>query len=104
MRIFLDTANIDQIRQGAKLGVISGVTTNPSLMMREGLADYEAAVKAYTYAIDSNPKHPLAYLNRGVVNIKLGNRRQALKDLKFAAKLGHRKARDCLRSRRIALN
>lgn len=45
MRIFLDTANIEQIRQGAKLGVISGVTTNPSLMMKEGLADYEAAVK-----------------------------------------------------------
>jgi len=34
MRIFLDTANIDQIRQAAKLGIISGVTTNPSLMSR----------------------------------------------------------------------
>ena len=45
MQIFLDTANIEQIRQGAKLGVIAGVTTNPSLMMKEGLADYEAAVK-----------------------------------------------------------
>ncbi|MBN1366337.1 MAG: fructose-6-phosphate aldolase [Dehalococcoidales bacterium] len=45
MRIFLDTANIEQIRQGAKLGVVGGVTTNPSLMMKEGLADYEAAVK-----------------------------------------------------------
>ncbi len=45
MHIFLDTANIEQIRQGAKLGVVSGVTTNPTLMMKEGLADYEAAVK-----------------------------------------------------------
>jgi len=45
MQIFLDTANIEQIRQGAKLGVISGVTTNPSLMYKEGLADYEAATK-----------------------------------------------------------
>ena len=45
MRIFLDTANIDQIRQAAKLGVISGVTTNPSLVSKEGLADYEAVVK-----------------------------------------------------------
>jgi len=42
MRIFLDTANIDQIRQAAKLGVISGVTTNPSLVSKEGLADYKA--------------------------------------------------------------
>ena len=45
MQIFLDTANIDQIRKGAKLGVIAGVTTNPSLMFKEGIADYEGAVK-----------------------------------------------------------
>ncbi|MFC1932903.1 fructose-6-phosphate aldolase [Chloroflexota bacterium] len=45
MRIFLDTANIDQIKQAAKLGVISGVTTNPSLMSKEGTTDYEAAIK-----------------------------------------------------------
>jgi len=45
MRIFLDTANIDQIRQAAKLGIISGVTTNPSLVSKEGLADYKAVVK-----------------------------------------------------------
>jgi len=45
MRIFLDTANIDQIRKADKLGVISGVTTNPSLVSKEGLADYKAVVK-----------------------------------------------------------
>jgi len=45
MRIFLDTANIDQIRQAAKLGIISGVTTNPSLVSKEATADYEAVVK-----------------------------------------------------------
>jgi transaldolase len=45
MRIFLDTAKIDQIKQAAKLGIISGVTTNPSLMSKEAPADYEAAVK-----------------------------------------------------------
>ena len=45
MRIFLDTANIDHIKQAAKLGVISGVTTNPSLVSKEGLADYKAVVK-----------------------------------------------------------
>ena len=33
------------IKQGAKLGVVSGVTTNPSLMAKEGNADYEAVVK-----------------------------------------------------------
>ncbi len=45
MRIFLDTANIDQIRKGAKLGIVSGVTTNPTLVSKEKTADYEATVK-----------------------------------------------------------
>jgi len=45
MRIFLDTANIEQIRQAAKLGIISGVTTNPSLVSKEKAADYEATTK-----------------------------------------------------------
>ncbi|MFC2018081.1 fructose-6-phosphate aldolase [Chloroflexota bacterium] len=44
MRIFLDTANIDQIRQAVKLGVISGVTTNPSLLSKEKQADYKSAI------------------------------------------------------------
>lgn len=45
MRIFLDTANIDQIKKAHKLGIISGVTTNPSLIAKEATADYEAVVK-----------------------------------------------------------
>ncbi len=45
MRIFLDTANIEQIRQVAKLGVLGGVTTNPSLVSKEGKADYEKISK-----------------------------------------------------------
>lgn len=45
MRIFLDTANIEQLKQAARLGVISGVTTNPSLVSKEGRADYEATIK-----------------------------------------------------------
>ncbi len=45
MRIFLDTANIDQIRQAAKLGIISGITTNPTLMSKEKTADYQAVIK-----------------------------------------------------------
>jgi len=45
VRIFLDTANIEQIRNAAKLGIISGVTTNPSLVSKEGTADYQSVVK-----------------------------------------------------------
>ena len=42
MELFLDTANLDEIRQGIRLGVISGVTTNPSLASKEGIGDLEA--------------------------------------------------------------
>jgi transaldolase len=52
MEIFLDTANIDQIKQAAKLGIISGVTTNPSLLAKEGHADYEKAAKQICEIVD----------------------------------------------------
>jgi len=55
MRIFLDTANIDEIRQGARLGVVSGVTTNPSLVAKEGKADaseYRQAVREIAEIVD----------------------------------------------------
>jgi transaldolase len=54
MQIFLDTANIDQIREAAALGIISGVTTNPSLVAKETTADYEAVTKKIC-AIISGP-------------------------------------------------
>ncbi len=55
MRIFLDTANIDEIRQAARLGVLSGVTTNPSLAAKEGIGDlenYKAAVLEIASIVD----------------------------------------------------
>ena len=45
MQIFLDTANVEEIRKAARLGIIAGVTTNPSLLSREETADYEKVVK-----------------------------------------------------------
>lgn len=45
MRIFLDTANIEHIRHGVRLGVVTGVTTNPSLVSREGQVDYRKLVQ-----------------------------------------------------------
>jgi len=52
MRIFLDTANIDEIRQAAKLGVISGVTTNPSLVAKEKRADMKAVIREISSIVD----------------------------------------------------
>ena len=45
MKLFLDTANIEHIRHGVKLGLITGVTTNPSIISREGKVDYKKLVK-----------------------------------------------------------
>ncbi|MCJ7523143.1 MAG: fructose-6-phosphate aldolase [Dehalococcoidia bacterium] len=52
MRIFLDTANIDEIRQAAKLGVVSGITTNPSLLAKEKSADMKAVIQEIASIID----------------------------------------------------
>lgn len=55
MQLFLDTANIQEIRDGARLGVISGVTTNPSLASAEGIGSaesYKAAVREISDIVD----------------------------------------------------
>ena len=46
MRFFIDTANIDQIKEARDLGILDGVTTNPSLMAKEGISG-EANVMAH---------------------------------------------------------
>ena len=46
MELFLDTANVDEIRQGAQMGVITGVTTNPSLAAKEGIGRMDAYRRA----------------------------------------------------------
>ncbi len=45
MKIFLDTANIEEIRKGVSWGVVDGVTTNPTLLSKEGHTDYKSALK-----------------------------------------------------------
>jgi len=55
MRLFLDTANIDHIRHGVELGVISGVTTNPSLISREGEVNYPELVKEICSVVFPGP-------------------------------------------------
>ena len=50
MKFFIDTANLDQIRQAQELGILDGVTTNPSLMAKEGITG-DDAVQAHYIAI-----------------------------------------------------
>ncbi|UJH92290.1 fructose-6-phosphate aldolase [Antarcticibacterium sp. 1MA-6-2] len=47
MKFFIDTANLDQIREAQNLGVLDGVTTNPSLMAKEGIKGKENILEHY---------------------------------------------------------
>lgn len=47
MKFFVDTANLDQIREAAELGILDGVTTNPSLMAKEGISGEKNILKHY---------------------------------------------------------
>ena len=48
MKFFIDTANLSQIQEAQDLGVLDGVTTNPSLMAKEGITGKAAILKHYT--------------------------------------------------------
>lgn len=47
MKFFIDTANLDQIKEANDLGILNGVTTNPSLMAKEGIKGQDAVMKHY---------------------------------------------------------
>ncbi|WP_372744434.1 fructose-6-phosphate aldolase [Lutibacter sp.] len=47
MKFFIDTANLEQIKEAQELGVLDGVTTNPSLMAKEGITGAENILKHY---------------------------------------------------------
>lgn len=52
MQLFLDTASIDEVRAAARYGVISGVTTNPSLLAKEGGVSYRQRIQEIASVID----------------------------------------------------
>ena len=47
MKFFIDTANLDQIKEAQALGILDGVTTNPSLMAKEGITGKENILNHY---------------------------------------------------------
>ena len=51
MKFFIDTANVDEIRKANELGIICGVTTNPSLIAKEG-RDFNEVIKEITSIVD----------------------------------------------------
>lgn len=75
-------------------------------LLKKGLAlsnsgQYSEALKAYDSAIQADPKQVLPYYSRAVVYNKIGDSSQALEDLKSAAKLGHVKSQELLKSKGI---
>lgn len=55
MKFFIDTANLEQIREANDMGILDGVTTNPSLMAKEGVVGEEAIRKHYKAICDIVP-------------------------------------------------
>ena len=47
MKFFIDTANLDQIKEAEDMGILDGVTTNPSLMAKEGISGEENIINHY---------------------------------------------------------
>lgn len=52
MRFFLDTANIDEIKKAASWGVVAGVTTNPTLVRREGKIDFHDRIREIASVVE----------------------------------------------------
>ena len=55
MKIFLDTANVDEISKWLNFGVLDGVTTNPSILLKEGGSDMEGRVREIANLINPKP-------------------------------------------------
>ena len=47
MKFFIDTANLDEIKEANDLGILDGVTTNPSLMAKEGITGKDKIIQHY---------------------------------------------------------
>jgi transaldolase len=101
MKFFLDTANIDEIRDAAEYGLIDGVTTNPSLVSKEG-RDFKEILLEITRIVDGpisaeivstdatgilREAHDLAKIHKNIV-IKIPMIKEGMKALKQLAKEG----------------
>ncbi|MCH5209331.1 MAG: fructose-6-phosphate aldolase [Oscillospiraceae bacterium] len=101
MKLFIDTANVDEIKQANDMGVICGVTTNPSLIAKEG-RDFVEVVKEITTIVDGpisaevisldaqqmvEEAKPLAAIHKNII-IKIPMCAEGLKAVKQLKKLG----------------
>lgn len=103
MKFFIDTANVDEIREAASIGVVDGVTTNPSLIAKEGrdfkqvieeicaIVDGPISAEAVSLEADKMVKEgtELAKIHKNVV-VKLPMTTEGLKATKVLAEKGIR--------------
>ena len=105
MKFFLDTANLEQIKEAQSLGILDGVTTNPSLMANEGIKGKENIMKHYadiceivdgdvsaevlstTYEEMVKEGHELAKINPQIT-VKLPCTVDGIKAVKYFSSLG----------------
>ncbi|MEW9123155.1 MAG: fructose-6-phosphate aldolase [Thermotaleaceae bacterium] len=101
MKLFIDTANVEEIRKAEEMGIICGVTTNPSLIAKEG-RDFKEVIEEITSIVDGpisaevvslNGKEmveealPLAKLHKNIV-IKIPMTVEGLKAVKILSERG----------------
>ena len=87
MKFFIDTANLDQIREAYDMGVLDGVTTNPSLMAKEGIKGVDNQRKHYEGMIKEGEE--LAALNPHIV-VKVPCIADGIKAVKYFTSKGIR--------------
>ena len=89
MKLFIDTANVDDIRKANDMGVISGVTTNPSLIAKEG-RDFAEVIKEITSIVDGPmiaEGREIAKIHKNMV-VKIPMTVEGLKAVKVLSKEG----------------
>ena len=64
MKFFLDSANLDEIREAAELGLIDGVTTNPSLISKEGGVDFKEHIAAVCELVEGDVSAEVTSLDK----------------------------------------
>jgi len=65
MKIFIDTANLDEIREAADMGILDGVTTNPSLVSKEGHKDFRSMLEKICAMVDGDISAEVVSVNCG---------------------------------------
>ena len=101
MKLFIDTANVEEIREANELGVICGVTTNPSLIAKEG-KDFKSVINEIASIVDGpisaevisldadgmvEEAIPLSEINKNII-IKIPMTKEGLKAVKRLSTMG----------------